>query len=119
MSEAVTVVILEDDVLIAEDLRMICEDQGARVLEVLHRADGAADRILQLAPDVALLDVRLGEGDGVDVAGALARGGAATRLVFVTGSNEPPTLERIDALAPHRVLIKPVSPGQLAEALAP
>ena len=118
MSEGPSVVIVEDDFLIAEDLRYMCEDFGARVLEMRHAADGTAERILELSPDYVLMDVRLGgRRDGVDVAQQIHDTEIGIKLVFITGSNEPPTIQRIESDNPHRILIKPISPSQLCEAL--
>lgn len=113
-----TVVILEDDFLIADDLRMMCEEAGAIVMDVLSKAPGAAARIVGLGPSHVLIDVRLGRGgDGIAVADAVHSERPSTKLVFVTASSEPPTLDRINAEKPHRVLIKPISGADLREAL--
>lgn len=113
-----TVVIVEDDFLIAEDLKMMCEDAGAKVLDVLHDAAGASERILSLAPAYVLMDVRLGgRRDGVDVARAVHEEAPATRLIFITGSNEPPTIARIREDDPFEILIKPISELDLRRAL--
>ena len=39
------------------------------------------------------------------------------RIIFITGSNEPPTIQRIESVTPHRVLIKPIDPEALRSAL--
>ncbi len=120
MVETATVAIVEDDFLIAEDLREMCEEFGAQVLDVLHEAEGAAERILSLRPGFVLMDVRLGPGkDGVDVARDVRAGAPATRVIFITGSNEPRTISRIESSCPHALLIKPIAPGDLRRALTP
>ncbi len=118
MSDKPTVVIVEDDYLIAEDLRSMCEDFGTNVLAVRHDASETAEKIIALAPDYVLMDVRLGgDRDGVSVAQQVYASNTEIKLVFVTGSNEPQTIERIETDHPHRILIKPISPDQLREAL--
>lgn len=118
MSDGPTVMIVEDDFLIAEDLRLLVVEFGARVIEVLTSAEGAAERIVEKAPDYVLMDVRLGgRRDGVDVAQQVHDSRPEIRLVFVTGSNEPPTIERIETDDPYRILIKPIGPEELREAL--
>ncbi len=110
--------IVEDDFLIAEDLRGMCEDFGAEVLSVRHRPEGTVEEILRLKPNFVLMDVRLGgKRDGVDLAQDIHDRADGIRLVFITGSNEPPTIERIKHDHPFRILIKPISPAQLREAL--
>ncbi len=118
MSEAHTVVIVEDDFLIAEDIRAICEELGATVLDVIHRANGAAERILELGPAYVMMDVRLGgKRDGMQIAEAVHDVNPNIKLIYATGSNEPQMLERINMDHPYRVLIKPFSIIQIQEAL--
>lgn len=118
MSDRGRVAIVEDDFLIAEYLRDICEEElGLDVVGMAHDADDARTMLEQTRPEWVLMDVRLGGSrDGVDVAHefhALMPGG---KVIFVTGSNEPPTINRINADNPHRILIKPISPEDLAAA---
>lgn len=118
MSRSPTVIIVEDDILIAEDLRLLVTEFGGTVLRMIETAEGAAARILNDGPDYVLMDVRLGgRRDGVDVAQEVHDSRPEIRLVFVTGSNEPPTIERIETDDPYRILIKPISPEELREAL--
>lgn len=113
-----TIVIVEDNYLIAEDLRGMCEEFGAEVLDVVYASDPALDSILEHRPDFVLMDVRLGgKRDGVDVALAVYQEAPETRVIFITGSNEPPTVDRINSDHPYRILIKPISPGDLRAAL--
>ena len=116
--EPPSIVIVEDDFLIAEDLRALCEEFGGRVLDVLDAGEGAAARILELSPSHVLMDVRLGGArDGIEVAQEVLTASPETRLIFITGSNEPPTIHRIEDSRPWRLLIKPIAPGELREAL--
>ena len=117
MPERLRVIVVEDDVMLAEDLRLTCEDLGIDVLDMIHSAEGAAERILERRPDYVLMDVRLGgRRDGVDIAEEVYRSAPEIRLVFVTGSNEPPTIRRINEDHPFRILIKPTSPQELRDA---
>ena len=112
------VCVVEDDFLIAEDLRRMCEDFGFEVTRVIHRAEGAAEAILAARPDVLLMDVRLGQGpDGIAIVRALNQLGADIRVVFVTGSTEQATRMSMRQEDPHRILVKPVSQAMLKEAL--
>ena len=118
MPQTRTVVIVEDDFLIAEYLRMICCDIGAEVVGMASEPGEAIELIERQAPEHVLMDVRLGsDRDGVDVAMQVHKTLPDTKITFVTGSNEPPTLDRIAQDHPHRVLIKPINTGQLKEAL--
>ncbi|MBB4657816.1 response regulator [Parvularcula dongshanensis] len=117
MSEAKTVVIVEDEFLIANYLDGLCKQMSVEVLGLAAKADEALSLISETKPQYILMDVRLqGRRDGVDVSNAVHAERPETRIVFITGSNEPPTLDRINTDDPFRVLIKPINPSELREA---
>lgn len=114
-----SVVIVEDDFLIAEYLQGVCNQLGVPVLGREGRADAAIAVIRRERPTHVLMDVRLpGRRDGVDIALALYREFPDMRFVFITGSNEPETIDRINDDHPYRILIKPIDPEDLREALS-
>ena len=78
----ITVLIVEDDPLIAISLRMILEDEGYEVCGVAATEQQAILLGLTHRPDVAVVDVRLAEGSGVEVGRRLLAGGM--RVVFAT-----------------------------------
>jgi DNA-binding response OmpR family regulator len=81
-------------VLVADDdasLRLLCrvnlELDGHRVLEAVTAAE--VDQVLAAdAVDIVLLDVRLGEDDGLAVARRLRTSHVGLRVVLFTGSTE-------------------------------
>lgn len=113
------IVIVEDDFLIAEYLAQICTELGA---DVVGRADDgpSARRVIGASnPSHVLMDLRLtGKEDGVDIALWAHDAAPDTKIIFVTGSNEPPSIARIKSDHPHRILIKPIAPLDLEEALS-
>jgi len=117
MSDA-RVVIVEDEFLIADYLSGVCADLGVKVEGVAYKPDEALTTIMTVKPDFVLMDVRLKhEQDGVDVAKKVYAVMPETKIVFITGSNEPSTIERINSDHPYRILIKPINPADLKEAL--
>lgn len=112
-----TVLIVDDDFLIAEYLREVVEDAGCRVCATAATAEDAVAEALRFKPDVVLMDVRLrGHGDGVDAAIRIHTR-LGTPVVFITGSNEPETMRRIHADHPRGILVKPILPEQLVASL--
>lgn len=113
------IVIVDDDVLICEYLEDLCRFYGAEVVGMAHEADTAEDMIVARRPEYVLMDLRLGGSrDGVDVAEAVQSRISGVKFVYVSGSNEPKSMDRIARNAPHHVLIKPISPADLRKALA-
>ena len=119
MTTTKTVVIVEDDVLIALHLEKLCQESGTLVLGVAH--DGATARKIILAgkPDYVLMDLRLGEQrDGVDIAQDVLGKLPETKFIFVTGSNEHYSIARIESVRPKQIFIKPVEPRDIRKALS-
>lgn len=83
--------------------------------DVLEAADGASARAAFAAgaPDVVLMDVVLGDEDGVALASELLEAGGDARVVFLTGSTRPEERRRMDAVGGSGVLQKPFDPTRL------
>jgi DNA-binding response OmpR family regulator len=77
-----TVLIVEDDPLIAISLQMVLEDEGYEVCGVAATERQAISLGLTHRPDVAVVDVRLAEGSGIEAGRRLLAAG--TRVVFAT-----------------------------------
>lgn len=105
--------VVDDEFIIAEGLRLQLEQMGVSVCGIAATAQDALALAIEHDPDLVLMDVRLkGDDDGVDAALAIhARIGA--KVIFITGSREQATIDRIDLDHPAATLFKPVSPHQL------
>jgi len=107
------VLIVDDQFLGVEFLRIWTEACGFTVCETAKTADAAVAMALEHRPDIVLMDVQLGPGgDGVTAAAEIARA-ITTRIIFVTGANDTATMKRIAAEAPFAVLVKPIDPVEL------
>lgn len=118
MTNRLRVVVVEDDILIACFLADLCRELGADLVGTAHDGEAACTVVLGKRPDYVLMDVRLGKGiDGVDAALTIAAEMPECRIIYITGSSEPQTLQRIKDDHPYRTLIKPVSRAAVANAL--
>jgi two-component system, response regulator PdtaR len=108
-----TALIVEDELLIAEGLRVQLDAIGVDVCGVASTAEDAVELAEAHRPDFVLMDVRLdSERDGVDAARDIhAR--MDSRVIFVTGSREQETMDRIADDHPAATLFKPISQLQL------
>lgn len=80
-----TVLIVEDEPLVAFDNEMHLADAGYNVVATVDNAAEALGHIAQTRPHMIITDVTLrGEGDGVDVARAGLDAGIP--VIFVTGA---------------------------------
>lgn len=105
--------LVDDSALVTEALGVLFEETGHRV----SRAGAAGEAIaLCLAdpPDLVLLDVTLGDEDGLSVLAAVrAAGRGVPRTVAMTGHDDAATRARCLAAGCLRVLVKPVPTREL------
>jgi CheY-like chemotaxis protein len=107
-----SVLVVEDEALIAMDLQALLEDAGYTVLGPANSTAAAMALLAGNEPDVALLDVNLGRSDVFGVANALA--GRKTKLIFLTGH----TAQKLPQAHRHRPLVaKPYLPHVLLQAV--
>jgi DNA-binding response OmpR family regulator len=110
ISGTASILVVEDEALIAMDLQMVLEDAGYRVIGPANSPDAAMALLDTQLPDVALLDVNLGRFDVFGVANELAA--RKTKLIFLTGH----TAQRLPEAHRHRPLIgKPYLPHLLLQ----
>ena len=91
----VSVVVADDHPLFREGIERAVRERPD--LELIGAASGgreALERIRALAPQVAVLDVRLPELDGLQILNAVTRDGLPTRIVFLSASGEPELVYR-------------------------
>jgi two-component system nitrate/nitrite response regulator NarL len=91
----VSVVVADDHPLFREGIERAVRERPD--LELVGAAAGgreALERIRALAPQVAVLDVRLPELDGLQILNAVTRDGLPTRVVFLSASGEPELVYR-------------------------
>lgn len=108
-AQAPRVLVVEDDVIVAEDIRLTVEDLGYRVLDVCERGEWAVESARSHGPDLVLMDVRLaGKMDGVEAGEAIYRE-LDIPVVYLTAYADEETLERARQSGPFGYLVKPFS----------
>lgn len=108
-----SILIVEDEALIARDLELLLGDQGYHVVGIATTADEAVAMIRATPPDLVLLDIHLADGsDGIAVAEWL-RSHASVPVIFVTAHADPKTVARAQAAGPYSFLLKPFHERQL------
>src|SRR6267154_3793466 len=108
-----SVLVVEDEALIAMDLQSLLEEAGYRVLGPANSTTAALALLDKDDPDVALLDVNLGRSDVFGVANVLA--GRKTQVIFLTGHSA----QKLPPDHRHRPLLaKPYLPHVVLQAVA-
>lgn len=111
------VLIVDDQFLIVEFLRIWTEACGFEVCGAAKSAEQAVAMALEHRPDIVLMDVQLDRGgDGVAAAAEIVRA-IPTKIIFVTGSTDAATMARIMAETPFAAMVKPVDPVELGQVL--
>jgi CheY-like chemotaxis protein len=112
-----SVLIVEDDLLVGAVLSEMIEDYGGRIVGVTALPTDAFGLVVEHRPDVVLMDVKLKDGhDGLHAAEAM-RLLYRTPIVFCTGYGSPETMRRIEQFGGSECLLKPVQPEELRDAI--
>ena len=111
------VLIVEDEPIVALDLKQELETLGCEVLGVAESADEALVAAGVHRPDLALMDVRIaGSVDGIQTAGRL-RAAYQTPVVFLTSYSDETTIARAVREMPYGYLTKPFQSDELKATL--
>jgi len=108
----ISVLIVEDEGLIARDIANRLEAMGHQVTAIVSTAKEAVAEAPRA--DVVLMDIRLdGPGDGIQAA-EIIRQHCAKPVVFLTAHADRATLERAKLAVPFGYVVKPVQSATLA-----
>jgi two-component system, response regulator PdtaR len=111
------VLVVDDEFLIVMGLIDQIEELGLTVCGSASTADESVEIARLHRPAVVLMDMRLdGTKDGVDAARAITSE-VGSKIIFVTGSQDPNTVARIRSVDPCAILAKPVSSQMLSDAI--
>jgi len=102
------VLIVEDDTLVGMGLRSQLERLGHTVVGQAATGAEAADLFRSHKPDLVLMDIRLDDGDGIELAKALLAERRAP-MIIISAYGGPELIGRASAAGVFGYLIKPVS----------
>ncbi len=111
--DKVEICIIEDEAIIAEDIKAILEDLEYSVSAILHSSDEAIDYLSFHTPDLVLCDINIkGARDGIEVA-QLIRRKKSIPFVFLTSLSDRHTISRAKHALPYGYVIKPFDESDL------
>ena len=109
--------IVEDEPILALELKEDLHDAGFLVVEVVADADKVLSAFLKHRPDLVLMDIKLyGFRDGIDSAVQI-RGFYTTPIIFLSSYPEVEVKDRLERAAPYIYLEKPYDLARLKEAV--
>jgi DNA-binding NarL/FixJ family response regulator len=86
-----TLLIAEDEGLVAMNMENALVEAGFRVLGIVDTEADVIEAALRLKPDVIVMDITLREGNGITAARRI-QDSLRVRIVFVSGNSDPSTL---------------------------
>lgn len=111
------VLIVEDEPIVAMDLKQEVQELGYEVVGMAESADEALMNVQATAPDFALMDIRIaGSLDGIQTARAL-RHWYNVPSIFLTSYTDDATLARAARTMPYGYLTKPFKSAELRATL--
>ncbi len=118
MTESPQILIVEDEIIVAEDLKEILEGMGYRVTGIAGTGTEAVDLAGRLRPDLILMDIVLdsSEIDGIEAAERIRRK-SDIPVIYVTAFADDATLDRAKATGPTGYIIKPYNERDLRTAI--
>jgi len=107
------IIIVEDEVLIADEIQMILELLGHKVLANIRNGDRALDAFANHAPDLVLLDITIqGHFNGIDLAKVI-RKKYKFPFIFLTSHSDLATLNAVKETFPYGYIVKPFTKNDL------
>ena len=113
----ISILIIEDEAIVAQDIEAILIDLGYKVAGIIHRSDKAIDYLSFHSPDLVLCDISIkGEKDGIEVA-QIVREKKNIPFIFLTSFADRNTLSRAKQVLPYGYIVKPFDEKDLLSAI--
>jgi len=106
--EFLKILLVEDDVITAKDIKYRLEKIGYEVLDVISSGEEAVAIADELRPDIVLMDITLsGNLNGIEAATEI-RMNFNIPIIFLTGYSDEDTILRAATAEPFGYIVKPV-----------
>ena len=113
---AVRVVIAEDEAIIRLDLKETLQEEGYDVVGETGRGDEAVELVRELAPDLAILDIKMPGMDGLEAARAISAERKSAVLIL-TAFSQRDLIEQARDAGALAYLVKPFQRSELIPAV--
>ena len=107
MNNNPTILIVEDEYLIARDIRNILLEEEYNVISEIDSVEIAIENIKRIKPDLVLIDINLKKNkDGIDL-GMFLLANDSIPYIYITSNSDKLTVNRASDSRPHGYIIKP------------
>jgi len=111
----IKILIAEDEVLIADYIKEILENNGCKNVFMAHSVSETQEKMKTLQPDVVLMDINLeGHFEGIKLC---KEKNEETSVIFITGQTDSKMVENALATTPESYLTKPIREVDLLTAI--
>ncbi|MDB9529303.1 EAL domain-containing protein [Oscillatoria sp. CS-180] len=108
-----TVLVVEDEVVIAMDLQNTLTDLGYSVPEIITSGEEATRKALEIKPDLVLMDIHLQDViDGIEAASIITQT-LEIPIIYLTAYADEETLKRAHWTQPFGYILKPYEASEL------
>ncbi|NRR93424.1 response regulator transcription factor [Winogradskyella undariae] len=102
----IKILIVEDEVLIADHIFEILEEESFNNLKIVHDKESAKIEMMHFLPDIILMDINLdGENSGIELSKIKNKNAA---LIFLTGQYDALLMSKALKTNPDAYLTKPI-----------
>lgn len=108
-----TIVVVEDEIIVAIDLQTTLENLGYRVLAIADTGRLAIKKVIEVQPNLVLMDIRLkGDMDGITAAEEIYSR-FDVPIIYLTAYADEDTLNRAKLTSPYGYIVKPFGEREL------
>jgi len=112
-----TILIVEDEMVIANDMKAALEKEGYRVADIVATGNAAIQKINKFHPDLILLDIKLkGKLNGIETA-HIIKNNFSIPFIFVTSYSSERILQDAKITEPYGYLLKPFQNQELVSSI--
>ena len=113
---AAQILLMEDEVVVAEGLQMILSEEGHRV-EIANTGTRALEQLHRKPYDLLVADLRLPDINGMDVIKQIKADGSDTGIIVITGYSTVETAVNAMRIGASDYLAKPFTDDQIRQAV--
>lgn len=114
---SISVLIVEDEPIIAGDIEMTLKKDDYSVIGIALSSTKAIDLLHRTSPDIVLLDIAIqGDRDGIDIA-HLINEKYKIPFIYITSFSDKETLERAKSTLPYGYIVKPFKDRDIISAI--
>ena len=112
------VLIVEDELILAMDVRMDLESMGHTVVGIAGSSEAALDIIAEHAPELVLMDIVIqGYMNGIELAKSIAEQYPQCKVLYMTAHSDDDTILHAKQTDHVGILNKPFDPQELKKVL--